>query len=228
VKVSVWKRWWSYISEVKLEETYSELIDEVLTVSLVEGRLQLYTKLSIYSFEDLYVNFEKVLKKAHFNKKESYSVLLLGFGLGSIAQILEKYHPEVSFNFVAVELDAAVIYLAGKYGLPKIKSPIQMYNTDASDFIEINHEKYDLIAMDVFMDDKIPRYFHTKDFINKLNKKLFRYGVVLYNCLSYNKEDLKVSNKILSNFASIFAKYKKVKVEGNWILISDPGNLTID
>lgn len=227
MKVPIWKKWWSYISDIKLEEVYSELIDEVLTVALVKGRMQLYTQLSIYSFEDLYVNFERVIKKTKFKKKKSLTVLLLGFGLGSIAQILEKYHPNTTFNFVAVELDPSVVYLAGKYGLPKINSPVQIYNTDASKFIDLNNTRFDLIAMDIFMDDKIPRYFQTKGFINKLKTKLFKDGVLLYNCLSLNIDDLKVAKNILSNFASIFEKWEKVEVEGNWILINDPDLLAI-
>ena len=87
-KIYWWQRLLSYIVDVPLETLQSNDHD-TLQISLVRNRFQLSTAKSIYSFDDLYLNFLRAFRKIELPPDGS-NVLLLGLGLGSVPFILES------------------------------------------------------------------------------------------------------------------------------------------
>ncbi len=213
-----WKKWWSYISSVHIESTQSDFNEE-LHVYYSRGRYQLITKNAIYSYDDLYVNFKVAFKRLNIQKIAPKKILLLGLGLGSIPFMLEnKFNTKAQYT--AVEIDEAVIYLANKYTLSELKSPVNYICNDAMSFVNICEEQFDLICMDIFEDDIIPKQFETKDFLYSLKKLLNPNGIVLYNRLAHLKKDLHKTVSFRSEkFNKVFPNNDYYEVLGNWVLV---------
>jgi len=213
-----WKRWWSYLFEIHIESAPND-INPHLYVSLINGRYQLSTANAIYSYEDLYTNFYKAFQQVQLPDNQS-NILLLGFGLGSIPRILErKFHK--TYHYTAVELDEAVLYLAQKYTLPQLSSSIETICTDAYAYVQQSEQKYDMICMDVFLDDTIPEQFQTIVYLQALKQRLSPNGILLYNCLAASQED-QLSTKTFyeTQFLKVFPNSRYLDVDGNWILVN--------
>ena len=205
--------------EFHIESAPSE-INPHLYVSLKWGRFQLCTANAIYSFEDKYDNFYKSFEQIDLQKLPGKDVLILGFGLGSIPVMLEKYFNK-DYNYTGVEIDESVIYLASKYGIHDLSSYIQIIQSDAYEFLKVNEQKFDLIIMDVFIDDTIPDLMQKEVFLQLITTHLNEGALFMYNRLAYTKEDLKKSNKFYEQiFEKSFSNACFLKVKGNYMLLS--------
>jgi len=220
MKIPQWKRWLSYLFEMHIESAPSEL-NPHLYVSLKNGRLQLSTANAVYSYEDLYDNFTKTFAQFRSDYQTGEEVLILGFGLGSVPFIMEKMFKK-TFQFTGIELDESVIYLANKYALENINSPIQLITANAFAYVFQTTQKYDVIVMDVFLDDVIPDDFETKDYLEALKLLLKPEGILLYNRLALTEEDLNKTTTFFENeFKSVFKNGIHLDVEGNWMLMNN-------
>jgi len=176
-----WKIWASFITEITLERTYDRN-DKILTVCLSRGRVQLYTENAIYSWEDRYTQFREVFYHLAPTLKGKKEVLLLGLGLGSIPFILEK-KLGLFANYTAVECDEQIIYLAEKYLLKYLDSPMCTMHADALAFPTYTKERYDIICVDVFEDQVTPLAFFSKKYLENLRKCMGSGGLLLFNIL---------------------------------------------
>ena len=213
-----WKKIISYLTELHIESAPSD-INPHLYVSLNRGRYQLCTANAIYSYEDLYDNYSEAFKKIEIDKRKVENVLILGFGLGSIPFMLEKtFHKK--YHYTAVEIDESVIYLATKYALPEINSSIQMICTDAFAYVMQCQEQFDLVCMDVFLDDLVPEEFEAEDFLKNLKRLIAKDGLLLFNRLANTPEDLKATQTFFKEkFQPVFPDGRYLEVRGNWMLL---------
>lgn len=220
-----WKRWLSYLTELELEHISSDL-HESLTISLVQGRIQLFADKAIYSFEDLYSNFAEAFKHVDLNRLPGKRVLVLGLGLGSVIQLLEKKHA-FHGEYTAVEWDEAIIYLAEKYTLKNIDVPLMTIAADAEIFLKTyTDELFDLILVDIFQDDVIPPYFSTKTCLQKLKSILATEGLIISNRLYKSPADQANTNLYTKDvFQTIFPTSAAITVEGNRLLFQDAAYL---
>lgn len=220
MNIPFWKKWLSYLFEIHIESAPSEH-NPHLYVSLVKGRYQLCTEHAVYSYGDLYDNFVRAFMRLDLEKLPGKEVLILGFGLGSIPVILEKKFGK-DFHYTAVELDEEVLYLANKYTLPELDSPVQIIQADAFAFSHLCEEKYDLICMDVFLDDVIPADFETSAFLENLKSMLNPNGVLLYNRLALTDRDKKATNFFFeTEFLRVFPAGYALDTIGNRILVNE-------
>lgn len=215
-----WKIWLSYLVELPIESTYSEL-NQNLHVSLKNGRYQLCTDNAIYSYGDLYDNFYKAFKKIHWQPKEGCEALILGFGLASVPLIMEILYPQKIY-FTGVESDEAVIELAGNYALPYLRSPVEIRSADGYAFIMQNETTYDFIAMDIFVNDKVPEIFEENTFLEGLKNSLRPDGLLLFNRLAATRKDKDASVAFyMENFKQVFPNAEIMDVGGNYMLVND-------
>ena len=220
MKIPNWKRWLSYLFEMHIESAPSEL-NPHLYVSLKNGRLQLSTANAVYSYEDLYDNFTKTFAQFRGDYEIGEQVLILGFGLGSVPLIMERMF-EKTFQFTGIELDESVIYLANKYALENIESPIQLITANAFAYVFQTTQKYDVVVMDVFLDDVIPDDFETGDYLEALKSLLKPEGLLLYNRLALSEEDITKTTTFFENkFKAVFKNGHYLDVEGNWMLMNN-------
>lgn len=217
-----WKHWLSWLTAVPLAKAQSPLTGS-LEVALSKGRLLLSANNAIYSYDDLYYNFSSSFARIDLDKiPEQGHALVLGFGLGSIPFILEKNFGK-QLRYTGVELDPEVIRLAKSFSLPRLSSTVQLIENDALAFAAKERETlYDLICMDVFVDDSVPEAFQERPFLQHLEAMLHPEGVLLFNRLSRNEmEELDSHRYFETVFKSVFPHGKHLKIGGNWMLISD-------
>jgi len=219
VKKNFFKKWLSYIFPLTIEQAASDYNPE-LDVILKNGRYQLLSSNAIYSYEDKYDNFGKSFKAMNWESFNPKNTLILGLGLGSVIQLLEQ-KVGIKTSFTAVEIDESVIYLAEKYIMQSITSPVQIICNDAANFVEMTEEKYDLILVDVFEDDLIPGSIQSVDFLKSLQKLLNIDGLILFNSLAYTEKDRRLSSIFYkSKFKKVFPSGHLLDVHENYMLFS--------
>ena len=219
MKKNFWQVIISYFRDVVLESTSSGYNRE-LQVVLSSGRYQLCAGNAVYSYEDKYINFRKSFGWIDWDREGVQKVLLLGLGLGSVPQMLEEVFGQ-HFEYHAVEIDEEVIYLANKYILHKLQSPIQIFQTDGRHFVRITEEKYDMVIMDIFEREKVPEIFEEEDFLEDLSQCLNEKGFILYNRLNITEQDMEDTMYYFEKvFRKKFPEAQCMEVESNFILSS--------
>lgn len=213
-----WKRWLSYLGEIQLESISSN-VNPDLRISLVRGRLQLSSTNSIYSFDDYYLNFLTAFQKLQIERQSISNVLMLGLGLGSVPFILEKKF-RLFLEYTIVDFDETVIYLASKYALPRIQSPVQIVHADAWSYVRLNGGKtYDMIVVDLFVDDVVPSVFESIDFLNCLTRMSHHQTLILSNRLYRTGMDKQKTDRYYKEiFQQVFESSEHMLIEGNSIL----------
>jgi hypothetical protein len=216
-KVAWWKRLLSFFKEVPLETVQGDA-NPTLQVSLVQDRFQLSTDNAIYSFDDLYLNFGRAFREITLPPNGS-TLLLLGLGLGSVPYILEKQHNR-NYQITAVELDEAVIMLAAQFTFPRLRQKIEVVHADAEIFVRTSMVTYDLIVVDLFLDDVVPPYFESMEGLVDLKQLINVGGMILINRLYRNGVDKKKTSFFYDNaFIQVFDQGYHLDVGGNWILV---------
>lgn len=215
-----WKKWLSYIVPVHIESVGSDHNDS-LELYMINNRLRLTTLEAIYSYDDRYYNFYKAFEKSSLPENGS-KILILGLGLGSIPYLLEKnFHKD--YFYTAVEIDEAVLYLFSKYQQKRLSSPIEIFETDAADFIRIHNKTYDLICIDVFIGEEVPDHIKTGDFIQSTKNALAPGGRILWNMLYASRDQVREVNEFIEGYFSVyFPDYHILEVLGNVILTNRP------
>lgn len=211
----------SYVTDVHFETLESDY-NEWLSVVLSRNRFQLLTPNAIYSYGDLYSNFSKAFRALPLSRIAPQDVLLLGFGLGSIPYMIEKRW-QMTPRYTAVEIDDTVIYLAHKYVTQYLQSPITLTQADAYAFVVQDDAQYDMICMDVFVDDEVPPIFESEDFLMTLQERLAPGGILLYNRLYLTDADKVATERFFErDFKAVFPAGAALDVGGNWILCNQP------
>ena len=220
MNITIWKKILSYFFDISIEKKQSNFSGE-LEILLSRGRLALCTKNAMYSFDDLYLNFRTAFSVLNINKFKTDKVLLLGAGLLSVPYLLEKKHQK-SFVCKAVDIDPMVLEAAEKYGLPKLTSQIELHCADAADFVLSDKEKYDLIVVDIFIDDAVPTLFETEDFLKALKNLLADKGLVMYNRMAQNEIALKNTESFYNQrFKQFFLNSEMLRLKGNCMLLGN-------
>ncbi|MBX2872681.1 MAG: fused MFS/spermidine synthase [Saprospiraceae bacterium] len=218
----IWKNYLSYLFEWHIESRSSEY-NPHLYVSLNKGRYQLSTAHAVYSFADLYSNFGDTFELLDWEAHQIQRVLVLGLGLGSIPLLLEK-HIGPNFECTAIEIDEAVIGLASKYGLPNVEAPIEVICADARAYMAQSSQTFDLICMDVFLDDTVPVYFEGQNFLEDLRDHLSPQGILLYNRLAASNADTNATTAFYKEqFLHVFPEGEYLPLSGNWMLVNRQG-----
>lgn len=215
-----WKKWLSWLMPVHIETVDSEY-NESMELDLINGRLRLTTRNAIYSFDDRYYNFYRTFKQTPLPRNGS-SVLILGLGLGSIPYMLEKtFYKE--FHYTAVELDESVLYLFAKYQQRRLTSPFEIIQSDAADYMAVQEQKFQMICIDIFIGERIPRHIKSDNFIRDVKRSLTPSGRVLWNMLYGNKEQVEEVNEFLElKFSVHFPNFQILEVLGNVIITNRP------
>ena len=212
-----WKKWLSHLTPLTLEETGSEQNPE-LTVALAKGRVQLLSGDAIYSWDDLYHNFDVAFGSLQLEKHLYEDVLLLGLGLGSIPVLLEQKYGR-NYRYTAVEWDETVAELALRYTLGRLKSPVDVVTADAEVFVQVCQEMFDIVIVDIFEDDLTPPQFEEPDFLHTCYDLLHPGGLLLFNRLHGAPKDKVAAERFFKRtFSTIFPGAWTIDTQGNWIL----------
>ena len=227
MQIPFWKRWFSYLRPLTLETTSSAL-NPLLEVQLSRGRYMLCTENAVYSYSDLYDNFSDTFAALNIGDykigaRKIEEILVLGLGLGSIPEMLERVFKQ-KYYYTCIEADEEVIVLAEKYVLKHLKSGMDIVYADAGEWVWITEQTFDVICVDIFVDDSTPSDFQTLDFVEQCASLLNEGGFLVYNCLAYNVSDTKKAQIFYDNvFSKVFEKplfsNEILKLRCNWMLV---------
>lgn len=218
----LWKRALSHIIEIPLGRYSSEYSPD-LKLSLYKGRYMLSVNQVIYSFEDLYTSFQQALELVKPEQRGIENVLVLGYGLGSISSILYKLH-HITPQVTGVDIDPVVLDLAAKYNHLPSEMEVKYIKADAEEYLHGDTRKYDLICIDLFIDDKVPDQYRSAAFLDAIDEHLTDNGMLLFNWLASNFQQKQDANKYFyDHFIKRFPLGRYVSTGGNWVLIYDKG-----
>ncbi|MEO7176800.1 MAG: hypothetical protein ABIV51_12830 [Saprospiraceae bacterium] len=216
-----WKRFLSYIAPMPITSIKTK-INPQLKLRMANGRLQLSTPKAIYSYDELYDNYYKLFRVTDLRNTPIRQVLLLGFGMGSIPYMLERSFKKL-YQYTAVELDEGIIQLARKYAIPRLKSNIHLVEGDATEFVKQLSQVYEMICVDIFVDDIIPPTAESIAFLEAMKPYISKEGSIFYNRLYRSDEDKAESKQYFRTvFLNVFPDAQAIDVEGNLILVSNP------
>jgi len=106
-------------------------------------------------------------------------VLIVGLGGGSLPRFFHSHFPEMDID--VVEIDQGVVDVARTYCGFVEDARMRVHVEDGRDFIESARTGYDLIILDCFDADAIPRHLATLEFLTSVRNALGPRGVVVAN-----------------------------------------------
>lgn len=209
----------SYLFDLPLEHLSSEF-NPSIHLYLSKGELKLVSHKAIYSYGLRYEHFVDAFKKIQIEYRKPEKILILGLGTGSIPHMLQNQF-KVKANYDFVERDPEVIFLFEKYLEYIYTGPYRFYCEDGMKFMEENLQKYDLVCMDIFDDNLVPKKFESEKFLYLLKASLSKNGILLYNRLNADSEDHERNKHFLETFQLAFPQFRILKHDYNWIFMAE-------
>lgn len=146
--------------------------------------------------------------------KEIKNCLVLGLGGGSAAKLVRKYWPEAKIT--GVDIDPVMVELGREYlGLDKVQVKVQIQDAYRYTKYNIQNTKFDLILVDLYIGDKVPKEFEKDDFIKLTSKLLSKEGVVVFNRLFYGDkrpQAVRFGQKLQKYFSKVDAFYPEANI----------------
>ncbi len=207
----------SYFSGYIVEKVYSELNGQ-LFVYYINGKFILNAQNTNYSYGELHTGFKKMFRKIRIWEYHPKEVLLLGLGAGSVPSLLfEKFNIPCMMD--AVEFDPVIVSLAKKYFQINRFKNLKIYREDANDFIKKCKKQYDVIVVDLYLDNKVPQKFESSKFLSLLKKRISAQGLVIFN-KDLNDPEMNESYPLLKEkFLQNFPGAREVRVVKNHLFL---------
>jgi spermidine synthase len=118
---------------------------------------------------------------------EAKRALVIGLGGGSVVKRMWRDYPDMHLD--VVELDPDVVDVARRFFALPDDARIGVHVDDGRRFLETSTERYDIIALDAFDEDRVPRQLTTEEFMWSVRDHLEPGGVVAYNFIGSLKGD---------------------------------------
>lgn len=174
----------------------------VLEVAIENGKKVLNAGTVNYSFGSLHDVFRLALQKAKVETQQPDKILILGFGAGSVATILleeMKLQPSV---LKGVEADEVVIRLGKEEFNTERFQKLELVHDRAERFAAADSGSYDLIAVDLFVEDQVPEACQSEEFLRNLSRLLSPEGLLVFNTMPV--ENLSGESVFFKRFMSVF------------------------
>ena len=159
----------------------------------------------------------KPLKKVNKLKPEIENILILGLGGGGIVKKIRSFWPDSKIT--GVEIDPIIVSLGERY-LGLNKSDVNIKISDAKRFINSaikKKQKYDLVLVDIYVKDQVPKEFGTSEFVNEIKSILTKEGMAVFNRL-YGGRKEEVS-EFYNKLQEVFPEIQRVFPEANIMFI---------
>lgn len=210
-----YKYFLSYILPVRIASRSSDYHTE-LNLELYRGQLTLSTSSALYSVGISYAPFKIGFRAIRDVLPNVQSFLLLGTGLGSALQILQKKYrvfPQTSL----VDNDNEVLRLSRQWMHLNAQEKTDWVCADARAFMKSNTKKFDLIGIDVFHDLFHPEWACEEVFIQRCRAALNLHGIVIANYIF--REDYK-KEYTLEVFERLFRRIEIIPYRQNLIIVA--------
>ncbi len=199
-----------------------------LEVILRQGKLALATPNAFYSYSDRYRSFAEAFRVwppvGVLERHDGIGrVLLLGFGLGSILELLAArgLRPKAT----GIDLDPRIPELWRRYGTLELQNNTTLVLADAAAWLARNtsglQQQFDLICVDLFVDDQVPAAFSTPEFMAHLKAALATGGALYWSRLKNESEANRSAFE--RSFLSVFPNTDFIETVGNriWLIKSE-------
>jgi len=135
-------------------------------------------------------------------------ILVVGLGGGSVPMFLHSHLPKVQID--AAEIDPAVIDVAKRFLNFREDERMRAHARDGRQFIELSRKPYDIIMLDAYASDTVPKHLTTSEFLQAVKKALSPSGVVVANLWGPKMNPLFAS--MLRTYQEVFADLYMVEV----------------
>jgi len=155
----------------------------VIEVNINNGKVHIDGKNVNYSFGSLHHVFRKAIRYKSKRMADAKNTLILGFGAGSIAKILwdEKAY---STQITGVDFEPMMFELAEQHAGIRDFENLDLIVTDAEKYMKECKDGFDVVFIDLFIEDQIPSFCLTSDFILQVKHCLTPRGLVVWNTLA--------------------------------------------
>jgi len=134
-------------------------------------------------------------------KPDAARTLVLGLGGGSVVKRMWRDYPQMRLD--AVELDPEVVDVAREFFALPTDDRISVIIDDGRAFVRRATGPYDIVIIDAFDDDVIPRPLMTEEFLRECRDLLGPGGVIAYNVIGAiqgdNSKQFRSLHKTASN-----------------------------
>lgn len=216
----------SYLFPRNLEKMHSEM-NPVLEISLVNGVPVLDAAHANYSYGGLHRLFQNTFKRLKTEAFRSKKVLILGFGAGSVARIIQEEYG-LNCQITGVEADSKIISIAKDYFQTEQINNLNLIEGDATEYLAANQKLFDLIVVDIYIDRDVPAQCQDESFIVSLKEHLEPKGLVLFNKMIYDKKTSEEADKLEKYFIQHFRDVENFKFRErstNWVFIGSQEDL---
>lgn len=124
---------------------------------------------------------------------EGSDALLLGLGGGTLVQQFKR----LNFNLDVVEIDQRIKDVAIDYFHVDPKTNIMI--DDARHYINTNKKKYDIVTLDLFLNETPPSHVLTKESFEKIKSFLNPDGLVMMNFYGYLSGEIGRASRCVHN-----------------------------
>lgn len=164
--------------------------------------------------------WHKAIHHLKTKRKKIRRVLIIGLGCGDVAFEIRRHYKKAKMT--GVEIDPHIVELAQCYfDLATVKN-LNISVADGIKYVEKltrtkRLAKFDLIIVDAFLGNEMPRSFKTKAFFRQLAKLLTHDGVVIYNHLFYGQFRQK-AEKFIKDMETTFGRVTLVRAWENLLI----------
>lgn len=187
----------SYVWPVRLARYHGAF--GPLEVAYEYGVKVLNTPNANQSHGSLHTIWQRVFRQVLSTEDPPTSVLLMGLGGGSVVKILRDERG-IGAPITAVELDPAMVRIAtdhfGLLGFPEVEVVIG----DALAKLDEFAGPYDLVVVDVFVDDQVPPGMARPEVIDRLISLTSKGGQLLINTMDRGPEEARMSRLLATAF----------------------------
>ena len=212
--IPIYKKLLSYIYPVRIRRSKGD-VNPLLDLFVYHGRIQLATHDAVYSDGDKYRPLVTAFKELKASMPHVRNVLVLGTGLGSAVNILNKkgWHPQITL----IDNDKVVLQWAMEFLQETEPGKITPICADAKEFIANHHQSYDLLIIDIFSGRVVPGFATTTGFLQDCRKCINKEGHVVLNYIENQQPEWITAR---NNFKEVFPGCKILEIDRNRILIA--------
>jgi len=155
------------------------------------------------------------LEKTRRYTLDAKRCFILGLGAGSAVRVIHNYFPKA--KILGIEIDPLMIKLGKKYfGLSETKN-LEIKIADAISAInnqQLTINNYDLILLDLYLGDKVPREAETDEFIKNVENCLSSSGTAIFNRLYYGQKK-KQAEEFKTKLEKVFSRVEPLQISAS-------------
>lgn len=213
------KKYLDFLILRTVEEVKSSLSGSIKVVSFL-NKPRIIVKNMIQSGGMVKSIWKKGLKKLVSYNKNPKTVLILGLGGGTAANLINQTFPQA--KIIGIELDPIMIKLAKKYfNLDEIKN-LKIINGEATKEIKsskLKTKSFDLILVDLYIGDKVPFEAESPEFLKNLEKLISPRGMLIFNRLFYQKHKKKTED-FINKLEKVFSRIELTRAFSNLLVFA--------